>query len=80
MTAAQHGDPGSAAGGRVEIKPVPLTVTLQRRGSLVVAVPQEEPPVLRAAQVDEAITELRRRGGTSLIGGGRRAATSATPR
>lgn len=62
MTAAQpwHEDPGSAAGGRVEIEPVPLTVTLQRRGSLVVAVPQEEPPALRAAEVDEAITELRR--------------------
>ena len=46
--------------GRVEIEPVLLTVTLQQRGSLVVAVPQMEPPVLRAAEVDETITELRR--------------------
>ena len=35
-------------GGRVEIEPVPLTVSLQRRGSLVVAVPEADQPVMRA--------------------------------
>ena len=46
-------------GGRVEIEPVPLTVTLQRRGSLVVAVPEADQPVMRAADVDETIAQLR---------------------
>jgi len=45
-------------GGHVEIEPVPLTVTLQQRGSLVVAVPQGK-PVMRAADVDGTIAELR---------------------
>ena len=45
--------------GRVEIEPVPLTVTLERRGTLVVAVPQEELPVLRTTEVDDTIAELR---------------------
>jgi hypothetical protein len=43
----------------VEIEPVPLTVTLQRRGSLVVAVPQANQPVMRVADVDKTIEELR---------------------
>lgn len=47
--------------GRVEIEPVPLTVTLQRRGSLVVAVPPVEQPVLRTTEVEETTGELRRR-------------------
>ena len=46
-------------GGRVEIEPVPLTVTLQRRGSLVVAAPHGNQPVMRAADVDMTIAELR---------------------
>ena len=46
-------------GGHVEIEPVPLTVTLQRRGSLVVAVPQANQPVMRAADVDQTIAKLR---------------------
>ena len=46
-------------GGHVEIEPVPLTVTLQQRGSLVVAVPQGNQPVMRAADVDGTIAELR---------------------
>ena len=46
-------------GGHVEIEPVPLTVTLQRRGSLVVAVPQANQPVMRTADVDKTIAELR---------------------
>ena len=46
-------------GGRVEIEPVPLTVSLQRRGSLVVAVPEADQPVMRAADVDETLAQLR---------------------
>jgi len=46
-------------GGHVEIEPVPLPVTLKRRGPLVVAAPQTNPPVMRAADVDETIAELR---------------------
>ena len=46
-------------GGHVEIEPVPLPVTLKRRGSLVVAVPQANQPAMRAADVDQTIAELR---------------------
>ena len=45
--------------GHMEIEPVPLTITLQPRGSLVVAVPQANQSVMRAADVDRAIAELR---------------------
>lgn len=37
--------------GRVEIEPVPMRVALERSGSLVVAVPQKEPPALTESQV-----------------------------
>ena len=46
-------------GGHVEIEPVPLTVSLQRRGSLVVAVPEADQPVMRAADVDKTLAQLR---------------------
>ena len=46
-------------GGRVEIEPVPLTVSLQHRGSLVVAVPEADQPVMRAVDVDETLAQLR---------------------
>ncbi len=46
-------------GGHVEIEPVPLAVSLQRRGSLVVAVPEADQPVMRAADVDETLAQLR---------------------
>lgn len=46
-------------GGHVEIEPVPLTITVKRRGSLVVATPQVNQPVLHAADVDRTIAELR---------------------
>ena len=46
-------------GGHVEIEPGPLTVTLKRRGSVVVAVPKASQPVMRAADVDETIAEIR---------------------
>ncbi len=49
------------ADGRIEIEPVPLDVSLERRGSVVVAVPREGRPVLTAAEVDETTTSLRTR-------------------
>ena len=45
--------------GRVEIEPVPLAVTLERRGSLVVAVPQQGGDVLTESVVAETTAELR---------------------
>ena len=45
--------------GRVEIEPVPLTVTLERSGSLVVAVAVGDPPALTRAEVAETIGEVR---------------------
>ena len=48
------------ADGRVEIEPVPMEVTLERSGSLVVAVPAADGrPVLTQSDVDEAITAIR---------------------
>ena len=47
--------------GRIEIEPVPLDVSLERRGSAVVAVPREERSVLTAAEVDETTANLRSR-------------------
>lgn len=46
--------------GRVEIEPVPMTVTLERSGSFVVAVPTEErATVLTQSDVAEAISAVR---------------------
>ena len=48
------------ADGRVEIEPVPMSVTLERSGELVVAVPTERrPPVLTQTDVAEAISAIR---------------------
>ena len=43
----------------IEIEPGPLDVSLERRGSVVLAVPREGPSVLTAAEVEETIAELR---------------------
>lgn len=61
---AAHLRPGTEVrfrvqGGHVEIEPVPMAVTLQRRGSLVVAVPESDQPLLQASEVEETIAELR---------------------
>ena len=45
--------------GRVEIEPVPLEVSLERRGGAMVAVPREGRRVLTAAEVDETTANLR---------------------
>lgn len=46
-------------GGRIEIEPVPLDVSLERRGSVVVAVPRGQRPVLTAAEVERTTSEVR---------------------
>ena len=62
---AAHLRPGTQvrfrlADGRIEIEPVPMTVTLERSGSLVVDVPAEErAPVLTQSDVAEAISAVR---------------------
>ena len=45
--------------GRVAIESVPMAVTLERHGSLVVAVPQSEQSVLKASEVAETTARLR---------------------
>ena len=45
--------------GRVEMEPVPLDVSLERRGSLVVAVPRGQPPVLTAEDVEKTTNDIR---------------------
>jgi bifunctional DNA-binding transcriptional regulator/antitoxin component of YhaV-PrlF toxin-antitoxin module len=46
-------------GGHLEIAPAPVPVKLERRGKLLVAVPQRQQPPLTAAAV-EAVTEALR--------------------
>ena len=71
---AAHLRPGTQvrfrlAEGRVEIEPVPMTVTLERSGSFVVAVPAEQhPPVLTQSDVAEAITAIRTDASSSQSG------------
>ena len=45
--------------GRVEMEPAPLTVSLERRGHLVVAVPNRKLPVLAESEVEDTIAALR---------------------
>ncbi|MCY3810013.1 MAG: AbrB/MazE/SpoVT family DNA-binding domain-containing protein [Gemmatimonadetes bacterium] len=45
--------------GRIEIEPVPLEVSLERRGSVVVAVPRKGQAVLTEAEVEETTAGLR---------------------
>ena len=48
------------AEGRIEIEPVPMAVTLERSGSLVVAVPTEKrPPALTQSDVAHALAGIR---------------------
>ena len=54
--------------GRIEIEPVPLDVSLERRGSVVVAVPREGRPVLTAAEVEETTGNLRTRASSKTEG------------
>lgn len=43
----------------IETEPVPQDVSLERRGSTVVAVPREGRPMLTAAEVEETVAGLR---------------------
>lgn len=49
------------SGGRVQIEPEPLHVKLERRGSVIVAVPRRETPPLTASDVAAVIDEVRTR-------------------
>lgn len=45
--------------GRIQIEPVPLSVTLERRGGLVVAVPERAQPILKQSVVEDTIAAVR---------------------
>ena len=45
--------------GRVEMEPAPLAVSLERRGHLVVAVPNRKLPSLAESEVEDTIAVLR---------------------
>jgi hypothetical protein len=45
--------------GRIEIEPAPIPVRLERRGRLLVAVPEDEAPVLTAEMVEATREALR---------------------
>lgn len=51
--------------GRVEIEPAPIKIKLERRGRLLVAVPQESVPPLTAEVVEETRRKVRRERGDS---------------
>ena len=57
-------DPGTEVSfrlvsGRVEMEPAPLTVSLERRGHLVVAVPNRKLPAMAASKLEDTIAALR---------------------
>ena len=63
---AAHLQPGTRVrfqlvDGCVQIEPVPLAVTLERSGGMVVAVPSSEAPALTAESVDETLAVVRSR-------------------
>lgn len=45
--------------GRVEMEPAPLAVSLERRGHLVVAVPNRELPALAVSEFEDTIAAVR---------------------
>ena len=64
IRAAARLEPGSEVSfrpvsGRIEMEPAPLTVSLERRGHLVVAVPNRKLPVLAESEVEDIIAALR---------------------
>ncbi|MYH17022.1 MAG: AbrB/MazE/SpoVT family DNA-binding domain-containing protein [Gammaproteobacteria bacterium] len=63
---AAHLQPGTRVrfqlvDGCVQIEPLPLAVTLERPGGMVVAVPNSEIPALPAESVDETLAAVRSR-------------------
>lgn len=60
--------PGTAleirvVGDHIEIEPVPVPMKLERRGKLLVAVPQKPLPLLRTGEVDAVKSGLRQERG-----------------
>lgn len=47
---------------RVEIEPVPLEITLEQCGPLVVAVPNQDQPALKGSEVERTMDVVRDRG------------------
>ena len=45
--------------GRVDMEPAPLTVSLERREHLVVAVPNRELPAMAVSEFEDTIAALR---------------------
>ena len=45
--------------GRIEMEAAPLTVSLERRGHLVVAVPGRKQPVLKESEVEDTTVAVR---------------------
>ena len=43
----------------VEIEPVPVEVSLERHGPLVVAVPRQQQPILKQSMVEDTTAEVR---------------------
>lgn len=57
-------EPGAAVeirvvSGRIEIEPVPVKVSLEQHGHLVVAVPRQQQPVLKQSMVEDTTAEVR---------------------
>jgi AbrB family looped-hinge helix DNA binding protein len=52
-------------GGLIEIEPTPLNVKLERRGRLLVAIPQESVPALTSQVVEDTRRKARRERGGS---------------
>lgn len=65
IRAAARLEPGTrlqfrvTSAGVLEIEPEPLEVVIRKEGRLTVAQPRESPPVLRQAQVDSTLADLR---------------------
>ena len=69
---AAHLEPGTRVrirlvDGLVQIEPLPLSVTLERSGRMVVAVPTEDKPELTASEVDETLMAVRTRAASPQI-------------
>ena len=72
VRAAAHLEPGTrvrfrvTSSGVVEIEPEPLSVVLELRGRFTVAVPADDRPALKQADVNRTVAEMRADGGKSL--------------
>ncbi len=51
--------------GKIEIEPAPINIKLERRGRLLVAVPQEHVPPLTSQTVEETRRRIRRERGAN---------------